>query len=103
MRRKLCYGARAIKERGGSSYEDWYCYQPQLTEEEAAEWAKAMEERMAAKPVPKKKIVVSPSRGKYIYFSGRQGVRLTGKHGARMGILGRISPGCSLVSNYKID
>ena len=43
------------------------------------------------------------TRGKYIYFSGRQGVRLNGKHGARMGILGRISPGCSLVSNYKID
>ena len=70
MRRKLCYGARAIKERGGSSYEDWYCYQPQLTEEEAAEWAKAMEERMAAKPVPKKKIVVSPS------FTSRQGSHL---------------------------
>ena len=41
-------------------------------------------------------------RGKYLYFSGRQGVRLNRKHGARIGILGRISPGCSLVSNDKI-
>ena len=27
-RRSLCYGARAIKERGGSSYGLWQCYKP---------------------------------------------------------------------------
>ena len=35
-RRMLCYGARAIKERGGSSYDQWYCYQPKVNKEEAA-------------------------------------------------------------------
>ena len=72
-RRKLCYGARAIKERGGSSYEQWYCYQPKLTKEEAAEWARHLQANDTAKPVPKKKIVVSPS------FTSRQGSHLHSK------------------------
>ena len=76
-RRSLCYGARAIKERGGSSYGLWQCYEPKKGE--ATERTDLAQSYNEAKPIPaenikttipKQKVKVSPS------FTSRQGNHL---------------------------
>ena len=65
-RRTLCFGARAIKERGGSSYGIWDCYRPQINKAEVAEISRLVQLNEAAKAAPKKRVKVSPS------FTSRQ-------------------------------
>ena len=76
-RRALCYGARAIKERGGSSYGLWQCYKPKKGEAtertdlaQSYNEAKPIPAKNIEKTMPKQKIKVSPS------FTSRQGNHL---------------------------
>ena len=96
-RPKLCYGARAIKERGGSFYDQWYCYQPKLTKEEAIEWANYMQSREVAEPVTKKKVVVSPS------FTSRQGSHLHSKTNSRERIYSKCEKQTPMNQDIKLQ
>ena len=77
-RRTLCYGARAIKERGGSSYGLWQCYKPKkgkATERtdlaQSYNEAKPVPAKNIEKTIPKPKVKISPS------FTSRQGNHLS--------------------------
>ena len=79
IRRSLCYGARAIKERGGSSYGLWRCYEPKIKKGDAADQAELIQMCNKAKPaptknmketIPKQIVEISPS------FTSRQGNHL---------------------------